>query len=140
MSASGNLSGQQFTQFVERVHQTGGATMSLQSGKLLNPGKRAYLVGGEPDSTGVRIPTQRVPVEDFQEKHVQEMTSELLRRTGGRGKVNLGAWSEDGHVEMDASSSAHRPGEAVRKGRNRGEKAIWDNKHMREIDTGGRGK
>jgi len=136
MSAADHLRAEQF---VNRVRATGGATMNLRTGKLVNPGTRAYMVGGEPDKSGVRIPTHAVPADEFAAKHVEEAAALLREATGNRARVHLGAWQDDGNVEIDASSVTRRRGEAIRKGRNRNEKAIWDNKHMREVDTGGRG-
>lgn len=131
-----NLNAQQF---VNRVNKTGGATMDLRSGKLVQPGKRGYMVGGESDTSGNRIPTRTIPEAEFGEHHVHAAVQALQALTGGRGRVNLGAWKDNGNVELDASSRTRRQGEAVRKGRARGEKEIWDNKNMRGIDTGGRG-
>ena len=136
MSAHDNLSAKQF---VDRVKATGGATMNIKSGRLVNPGAKTYMVGGEPDTSGQRISTRKIPADEFAEKHVEEAVAILRDKTGGRARVNLGAWQDEGNVEIDASATTRRRGEAVRKGRSRGEKAIWDNRHMREIDTGGRG-
>lgn len=126
-------------QFVNHVNKTGGATMSVNSGKMVQPGKKGYMVGGEPDTEGNRIPTRSVPEAEFGEGHVYDAVKALHELTGGRPGVHLGAWKDNGNVELDASRMTKKPGEAIRKGRARGEKAIWDNKKMTEIDTGGRG-
>lgn len=132
MSADENLSAKQF---VDRVKQTGGATMNARTGQLVNPGQKAYMIGGEPDKHGARIPTKYVPASEFNEGHVHDAVNALREVTGNRARVNLGAWQDDGNVELDASSTTRRPGEAIRKGRGRGEKAIWDNRKMREVNT-----
>jgi hypothetical protein len=138
MTAMDNANAQQF---VNRVNKTGGASMDAGSGKLLNPGKRGYMVGGEPDTAGNQIPPTSIPADQFGPEHVTRAMNALHHATGGRSRVNLGAWNDgEGNVVLDAASRVKRPGEAMRKGRNRNQKAVWDNKRMREIDTGGNDK
>jgi hypothetical protein len=136
MSAAENLSAEQF---VSRVKKTGGATANLATGKMVNPGKRAYMVGGERDTKGQPIPADIIPAQEFGPEHVENAARKVTEATGGRARVHLGAWQDEGKVYLDASSVTKRPGEAIRKGRSRGEFEIWDNKRMRGIDTGGRG-
>ena len=124
-------------QFVQRVRDTGGASMNIRSGKLLAPGKKAYVVGGEPDKSGAAIPPVSVDAGEFGESHVSAMLGNVRSATGNRARTNIGAWSDNGKVVLDASAVTKRPGEAIRKGKNRDQQSIWDNKHMREIDTGG---
>lgn len=126
-----NLAAQQF---VAHVQQHGGATMNLKTGQILSPGKKAYVVGGEKDTSGQRIPTKYVPAEHFNADTVSAHMDHLSANTKGKG-ASIGAWSDNGNVELDASRTVKRPGEAVRKGAARGEKAVWDNKNMSEIDT-----
>lgn len=137
MTATANLSEAQFQQFVDRVRQTGGATMNLRSGRLIEPGAKVYMVGGQPGKTGTRIPTQKVPVNDFGVEQARQAAQSVREQRGGRGG-NLGAWQDEGNIELDASGVTHRRGKAIRNGRRRHEKEIWDNEHMRGIDTGGR--
>lgn len=135
MSALNNVNAEQF---VNQVRKTGGASMDAGSGKLLRPGQRGYMVGGEPDTEGNQIPALgRIPSDQFGPEHVQAAMDTLNQATGGRARTNLGAWEDEGSVVLDAASRVKRPGEAVRKGRNRNQIAVWDNKHMREINTGG---
>lgn len=128
-----NLSEEQLGRFVSVTRQHGGATMDARSGKILPAGARGYVVGGEPDKHGNRIPTTYVPEHEFGTEHVRQMANGVRKATGGRARVNVGSWISEGQVEMDASGRTKRPGEALRKGRNRGEKAIWNNKRMDEI-------
>lgn len=138
MAASDHL-GPQFQSFVDRVSQTGGATMNMRSGRLVAPGQKAYMVGGLPDKTGTRIPTTKIPVSEFSAQHVQEHVERLQTSKKGKGG-NLGAWVDEGNVELDASGITTRKNKALRNGARRGEKEIWDNANMRGIDTGGRNK
>lgn len=126
-----------YEKFVNQVQKTGGASMDLNSGKLLQPGKKGFMVGGEPDRHGAPIPAHAVPEDDFGEKHVSDFVNYMKNVSGSTFRVNVGAWKDNGEVVMDASKKAKRAKEAIRKGRNRDQKAIWDNKNMREIDTGG---
>jgi hypothetical protein len=105
---------------------------------MVNPGRKTYMVGSEPDTKGRPIPTAVVKSEDFSASHVNDAADTIRAATGNRARVNVGAWQDEGNVYIDASGTTKRPGEAIRKGRNRNEKEIWDNKRMRGIDTGGR--
>jgi hypothetical protein len=129
--------GPQFSEFVNRVRQTGGATMNLRSGRLVDPGVGVYMVGGQTGKSGARIPTQKIPLNDFNEQYAQKVAQSLRSQKGGRGG-NMGAWADEGNVEMDSSGITRRKTKALRNGQRRGEKEIWDNKNMRGIDTGGR--
>lgn len=120
--------------FVDQVNKTGGASMNVKSGKLVQPGSKGYMVGGTPG-----VPTKRVPAEEFGPQHVAEYEDSIKSHTKNWGQMHVGAWSDAGNVEMDASTKVGRKKEAVRKGRNRNEKAIWDLKGSKEIDTGGSG-
>jgi len=134
MSAQDNMNAQQF---VDRVKATGGATANIRTGKLVSPGKKVYMVGSEPDTKGQPIPTTTVKAEDFSAGHALTATNNIRAATGNRARVNVGAWQDQGNVYIDASATVKRPGEAIRKGRNRNEAAIWDNRKMKSIDTGG---
>jgi hypothetical protein len=116
-------------QFVSQVQKTGGASMDVRSGKLLQPGQRGLMVGGVQG-----IPETRIPAEHFGEQHVKDAVTHIQNATKGSG-IHIGAWSEGGDVVLDASEKIKRPGEAIRKAKNRGQDAVWDNKSMKEIDT-----
>jgi hypothetical protein len=127
--------------FVQQVQQTGGASMNLSTGKLLPPDARGYMVGGESDRSGQQIPAWSVPEHEFSTDHVGKFVDYMKSVVGSSGRgLHVGAWKDEGNVEMDASRKIKRPGEAIRKGRARGEKAIYDIKGKRDIDTGGRQK
>jgi hypothetical protein len=119
--------------FVNQVNKTGGASMNVKSGKLVQPGSKGFMVGGS------GVPTARVPEAEFGPEHVAAYEDQIQKHTKNWGSMHVGAWKDDGHVEMDASQKFGRRKEAVRKGKARNEKAIWDNKSMKEVDTGGSG-
>lgn len=137
MSAADHLS-PQFDQanaerFVSEVRATGGASMDVHSGRLVQPGQHGYMVGGESDISGHRIRTGYVPASELDAGRVQRGVQWLRENTTGRHMM-LGAWTDSaGNVELDASRSMHKH-HALREGRARGEKAIWDNHHMKQID------
>lgn len=120
--------------FVDQVKKTGGASMNVKSGKLVQPGSKGYMVGGTPG-----VPTKRVPAEEFGPQHVADYEDSIKSHTKNWGSMHVGAWGDSGNVELDASVKVPRAKEAIRKGRNRNEKAIWNNKKMTEVDTGGSG-
>jgi hypothetical protein len=44
-------------QFAHLTNTDGGASMNVHTNQIAKPGDEAYFVGGEPDSSGQRIPT-----------------------------------------------------------------------------------
>lgn len=125
--------------FVRRVQESGGASMELGSGRLLQPGQRGYMVGGEADRHGGMIPSWNVPASEFGEEHVAKFVDYMRGTVGSTFRTNVGAWRDGDEVVMDASRKVPRAGEAIRKGRKRNQLAVWDNRRMREIGTGGSG-
>jgi len=139
-------------QFATNTQRQGGATQNLQSGRLLKGNKRTtddagrhvevpgtadpgYIVSGEPDRSGERIPTRYIP---RKEATPIEAISERQRLRGLTSSPNasLGWWRDKGKaapVESDASAVYNDRRIAKQVGRRRGEKAIWDNKAQREI-------
>jgi hypothetical protein len=57
----------------------------------------------------------------------------------GNGKNYLGTWLNDSKVYLDVSENIQELFEAIRRGRERNQKAIWDVANLSEIDTGGTG-
>jgi hypothetical protein len=144
------LAAMQFSNLVERQ---GGSTQNLRTGRILKGPKRVknasgrhvavpgtsdpgYVVGGEPDRRGRRIPTtyldrktEATPLRALQER-------ETLRTKTDSPEASLGWWRDKGKsapVESDASAIYHDRRTAERIGRRRGEKAIWDNTNQQEI-------
>ena len=57
----------------------------------------------------------------------------------GNGKNYLGTWLNESKVYLDVSENIQELFEAIRIGRQRNQKAIWDVANLDEIDTGGTG-
>jgi hypothetical protein len=57
----------------------------------------------------------------------------------GNGRNYLGTWLNDSKVYLDVSENIQELFEAIRRGRERNQKAIWDVANLSEIDTGGTG-
>lgn len=126
-----------YEKFIQQVQKTGGASMDLNSGKLLQPGKPGYMVGGEADRHGAPIPSWGVPESDFGDEHVSKFVDYMKQASGSTFRTHVGAWKDNGEVVMDASKKVKRAKEAIRKGKNRDQKAIWNNGKMTEVSTGG---
>lgn len=125
--------------FVEQVHGTGGASMDLR-GRLLQPRQFGYMVGGEPDRAGNQISSYSVPENEFSAEHVTKFMdyTRSMAHPAARN-IHVGAWKNDGEVVMDVSRRVKRAKQAKRLGKQRNQIAVWDNRHMREIPTGGTG-
>lgn len=139
-------------QFATNTQRQGGATQNLLTGRLLKGNRRVkdasgqhvevpgtadpgYVVGGEPDRSGSRIPTRPIP---RKAATPIEAISERQRLIGQTNSPNasLGWWRDEGKaapVESDASAIYNDRRHAKKVGTRRGEKAIWDNKNQREI-------
>jgi hypothetical protein len=57
----------------------------------------------------------------------------------GNGKNYLGTWLNESKVYLDVAENIQELFEAIRLGRERNQKAIWDVANLDEIDTGGTG-
>lgn len=117
-------------QFAHATNTDGGATQDLRTGRMLQPGTKGYIVGGEPDSHGQRIPTHyheglMSPLDAIKHR------SRLRQSTQALG-ASLGSWRDNGKVEIDASRVTSKK-QAVSLGKQRGEKAVWNNKRGREV-------
>lgn len=143
MSGLDNLSQAQLGAFVAHTRANGGASMSPRTGTILPEGHEAYMVGGHPDKAGNRIPSKIVPAHEFNEGHVRDYASSVRSLVDPVDRsARIGAWhnTEDGNVYMDVSSHMLERDAAVKAGHERNEISIWDNKHMRELPTGGNGQ
>jgi hypothetical protein len=124
-----------------------GATMDIGTGQILdtdNPKKDTYVVGKEPDSKGVPIPTTESdflnPSKMGQGGHseflgkVLSKINEIKQATGGRTNVGIGAWHSDDLTSTDLDAVSPEPdlAKAMEKARVRNEKAIFSTKKYRE--------
>lgn len=139
-------------QFATNTQRQGGATQNLRTGRLLKGNVRVkdpsgqhrevpgtadegYIVSGEPDRSGKRIPTRYIPRKEATPMEAISERSRLQRQTSSP-EASLGWWRDQGKaapVESDASAVYHDRRRAEKIGRRRSEKAIWDNKNQREI-------
>lgn len=139
-------------QFATNTQRQGGATQNLRTGRLLKGNRRVkdasgrhvqvpgtadegYIVSGEPNREGKRIPTRYIP---RKEATPMEAIQERYRLQGltSSPEASLGWWRDKGRaapVESDASAVYRDRRQAEKVGRRRGEKAIWDNGRQREI-------
>lgn len=121
-------------QFAMRTHVEGGASFDTSTSRFLQAGHdRAFVVGGEPDTHGERIPTHQVPHVDVQTAmgHIERVRSE----SGGRHGAIAGSWVAPGRVDLDASSGFASRRQALKVGTHRNEEAIWDNAAGEEVLT-----
>jgi hypothetical protein len=143
MSTLDNLSSAQLGAFVAHTRANGGASMSPRTGTILPEGHEAYMVGGHPDKSGNRIPSKIVPADEFGEEHVRDYAASARNVIDPVDRsARIGSWhnTDDGNVYLDVSSHMLDPHSAVKAGRERNEISVWDNKHMRELPTGGNGQ
>jgi hypothetical protein len=122
-------------QFSELARETGGATMHLRSNQVVTPGAPGFMVGGEPDRSGARVPTAY---------HQGELSpgdvlrhQQRLRSQTRAPEAAIGTWKDTDVSppthEVDLSAIYQNRTKAERVGRRRGEKAIWHNAAMDEI-------
>lgn len=132
-----------FASVAERKGATG-ATMDINTGKILDtddPRKDTYVVGKEPDSKGVLIPTttsefvnpKKGERSDFLPQVLNKIR-EIREATGGRTEVGIGAWHSGRRrtTDLDAVSPEPDLAKAMEKARVRNEKAIFSTKKYRE--------
>lgn len=121
-------------QFAIRTHAEGGASFNTSTNQFLQAGHdQTYVVGGEPDTKGTRIPTKQVPHVDVPtaSEHIEHIRS----TTGNRAGAIAGSWVAPGRVDLDASSAFANRREAMRVATHRNEEAYWDNAAGEEVLT-----
>lgn len=141
-------------QFATNTQRQGGATQNLATGRLLKGNKRikdpatgqrvevpgtadsGYIVSGEPDRSGARIPTRKIPRKEATPMMALHERARLQETTDSPN-ASLGWWRDQNtkaqKVESDASAVYNDRRVAKQVGRRRGEKAIWSNHEQREI-------
>ncbi len=121
-------------QFAIRTHAEGGASFDTSSNRFLNAGAdKTYVVGGEPDTKGARIPTNPVPHVDV--STAMEHISQIRSATGNRRGAIAGSWVAPGRVDLDAAGGFANRREALKVATHRNEEAIWDNEAGDEVLT-----
>lgn len=136
------------TIFSHQFNDSGiGATMGAHDNEVAKPFTPGYIVGSQPDRTGRKIPTQY----EHDMQHAQRLDTILghARRvrtaTAGQPLSAMGYWrdhesSEPTATEVDASTVFHDRRTAVKVGKHRDEKAVWDLGKMAEIRLDGKGR
>lgn len=121
-------------QFAIRTHAEGGASFNTSSNKFLQAGHdQTYVVGGEPDTKGERIPTKQVSHVDV--PTAMEHISHIRQASGNRPDAIAGSWVAPGRVDLDASSGFANRRQAMKVATSRNEEAYWDNAAATEVLT-----
>jgi len=121
-------------QFAMRTHAEGGASFNTSTNKFLDAGvDKTYVVGGEPDTSGQRIPTKQAPHVDVPTAmaHIEHIRSS----TGNRHGAIAGSWVAPGRVDLDASGAFANNRQAMKVATARSEEAYWDNEGGSEVLT-----
>lgn len=147
-------------QFANLTERQEGSTQNLHTGRILKGPRRVkdpstgqhvdvpgtadpgYVVGGEPDRQGNRVPTTYIARRDATPLRAIQERQRLLGETD-HPNASLGWWRDakvkrNQKVESDASAVYNDRRTAKQRGRRRGEKAIWDNQGQREIRLDGK--
>lgn len=127
--------------FIDSTRDYGGASMSLKTMKMAQPGESVYLVGKEPSQkTGKPVPTSYVDTgKSHPALNAQQFASHFLRLKGETNKSTaaMGSWvdEEAPHkgVQIDLSSGYKKKSSAEKKMVERNEDAAWDMKKMQNI-------
>lgn len=130
------LSALQFAHSVNRDVNPG-ASMHLQTNKLVPAGKPGYIVGGEKNKHGEKVERVDHPGQ-------MDVFDVLHQRDRLRAEVHpakeghlMGGWRDstvpNAPVEIDLSHIYQNRTRAMNVARSRGEKAIWDNEKSQEI-------
>jgi hypothetical protein len=127
-------------QFSHSVDTSDGATMNVTSGEVLSKGKPGYVVAGTSDIKGNKVPTHEEPHPmglDTIMAHRRRIRKLAVSTPEQKKDVALGSWRDPDRKnapnEIDAAGMFTDRREAIRVGRVRGEKAIYDNANEKDI-------
>jgi hypothetical protein len=122
-------------QFSALTHMQHGTSFNTSTNRFLKAGEdKVYVVGGEPDVHGVRIPTNPVP--RVSTNVAMEHIASVRRETGNRPDAVAGSWAVPGdRVDLDASGALASKEKALQIATARNEEAIWDNHRGEEVLT-----
>ena len=118
------------------TREWGGLSISMVDGHMPDKG---FMVAKPPEFSQV------VDEADFFDsvkgpKILAEYMKKNRADLGRGGKDYLGTWLNGGKIYLDVSQNMMNREEAIRVGRERNQKAIWDVINQVEIDTGGTGE
>ena len=119
---------------VRFTQEWGGLSINMVDGSMPTTG---YMVAKPPEFSRIvdevdfsnPVKGPRI-LSDYMKTHKNDL---------GNGKNYLGTWLNDSKVYLDVSENIQELFEAIRRGRERNQKAIWDVANLSEIDTGGTG-
>lgn len=116
------------------TQEWGGLSINMVDGSMPTSG---YMVAKPPefsrivDEVDFSNPVKGPKIlSDYMKTHKNDL---------GNGRNYLGTWLNDSKVYLDVSENIQELFEAIRRGRERNQKAIWDVANLSEIDTGGTG-
>lgn len=126
-------------QFVSNTKEYGGATMQAHTGRVVQPGEPGFFVGGQPDAHNKRIETQKVPSGDLTPEVVEKSRARISAAAPDPNTL-VGSWHDNNKgpaapIEIDASGQFDNHRDAMNVATSRGERAVWNNRLMREIRT-----
>lgn len=111
--------------FVEQTLSNGGASRHINTYEP--PPNEGYMVGGAPTDSGRPYRETAMAVHEFSSRavksHAQDLQANFHATTT---PVYQGSWMENGRVVMDASNHYQGRLDALRIGRGRGERAVYD--------------
>lgn len=130
-------------QFGAQLHGSekgdGGATMDVNTSQMHPKATNVWMVGGEPDTAGKRIPTTHAaaPPGGGDLTRTLRERERVRSATGGRPRVGLGGWinPDTGGTEYDAALITKGRTEAKTKGKRRGEWGVFNNKRGKTLRT-----
>jgi hypothetical protein len=123
--------------FSALAQKTGGATMFAKTGEVAKPHSPGYIVGGEPDRAGRRVPTEYEPAD--QNASLDRVLHHRQRIAAGTDASHaaVGYWRDpevhNSPYEVDSSAIFHDRRTATSEGKARGEKSVWDLGKMTDI-------
>lgn len=112
-----------------------GSTMNVRTGEVARPHSPGYIVGGELDRHGQRVPTEQEPVSS--NASLDRILHHRSRIAAGSDAphAGLGYWAGPGMKSYDVDSSAifRDRRTSMKVGRKRNETAVWDNEKMENL-------
>lgn len=113
--------------------------MNVRTRDVAIPHSSGYIVGGQPDRTGARVPTKYEPTSSID--RVLQNRESIARGTDDPHAA-MGYWRDktvkDSPFEVDSSTNVVDRSAAKTIGKHRGEKAVWDLGKMEDIRLDGK--
>lgn len=134
---------------VDQIARVQRVSPNLLSTIQKNPGGFSVKPGSAKSPTKgymVSLPgrTKMINAADLAGSNGSRIISSFVQQNAdvlSRPNAHIGGWtdSKTGITHLDVSQNIRKKGFAVNRGRAQNQIAIWDVKHMREINTGGTG-